>query len=162
MPAFGKLPRNTLPSYQHPPPPPEEYNKPKELIIFVVYLNTYTESNSKEKEIVETYMKYIGKTFKEIERHTNYLIKFFLFPTKEETRMECIFPPRDKDDIDIHGLLPELEESKNDNKGFTLNEDEEDEEEGEEDDIEVKWGDSDEESFKKIMKKKYHRKIYDK
>ena len=88
----------------------------KELIIFVLYLNVGNISDSQIHEKLAIAKNSICITFTEIEYQTNYLIRYFIFPVKNEnTKMECIFP-KDKD-VDLSFLENALKD-----KGIIFNE----------------------------------------
>ena len=100
----------------------------KKLLIFAFYLPTGTSSEAKTRQRMAEIHGILKRSFNDVEEKTNYLIKFFIFPTKsEESKLECVFP-KNVDDIDVNQLLSKLETEK-DPKGFTIGE--EDDEEGE-------------------------------
>lgn len=76
----------------------------KELLIFVLYLNVGSHSPATGRALVDEQRYILGKTFKDIESKTNYLIKFFIFGVKEETRLECVFP-KNQEEIDLDDLF---------------------------------------------------------
>ena len=72
--------------------PESEKEEKKELLIFAIYIEIGTQSETKARTRLREIHEMYGKTFKEIEAQTNYLIKSFIFPIREgNTRMECIF-----------------------------------------------------------------------
>jgi len=97
----------------------------KELLIFVVYLVVGNASAQHTSEKLKKYQQHIYDKFHRIEKSTNYLVEFFLYPIKEGiTKMECIYSGETiNSPIDISKLL---EEDETNYKGFTVGEDPED------------------------------------
>jgi len=101
-----------------PPPPPIPMDIIKrELLVFVVYYNVGNHSEVKTQTKLGEVRAGLYHTFEDVEKYTNYLIKFLIFPIKEgETRMECIFP-KNQDNVDLSSLVDLSEEKV---KGFTV------------------------------------------
>jgi hypothetical protein len=108
-------------------PEPEKEEK-KELLIFAIYIEIGTQSETKARTRLREIHEMYGKTFKEIENQTNYLIKSFIFPIREgTTRMECIFSgnntkPGAKNMDELLGsvMSGELNLGYDEAKGFTV------------------------------------------
>jgi len=101
-----------------PPPPIPKSNERRELLVFAVYLNAGVQSEAKTRTRMAEIKGILHSTFEDVEKYTNYLIKFMIFPIREgETRMECVFP-KSQDNIDLSSLI--LSEEKV--KGFTVGE----------------------------------------
>jgi hypothetical protein len=101
-----------------PPPPPIPRNiEKRDLLVFVVYYNVGTQSEAKTSARIAEIRAGLHHVFEDVERYTNHLVKFLIFPIKEgETKMECIFP-KNQDKIDLSSLVDLSEEKV---KGFTI------------------------------------------
>ena len=116
---------DTLGSLYHQPqplPPPSEEPK-RELLIFAIYVEIGTQSESKARTRLSELRKIYNDAFREIESQTNYLIKTFVFPIKEgATRMECIFSGSNTKTgkANMEELLGGLSSVEDTAKGFTV------------------------------------------
>ena len=73
-------------------PEKSKKTKQKQLLIFAVYLLIDTQSEAKARTRLAELRQMLGSTFKQIEAETDYIIKSFVFPTRNgETKMELVF-----------------------------------------------------------------------
>lgn len=63
--------------------------KEKELVILVIYINVDGLTQQQAKQQIYTFMK----GYEDMYNKTNKDIKTYWFPTKNETKVECIYPP---------------------------------------------------------------------
>ena len=113
--------------YHHIPvePSPPTSGSKRELLIFAIYVEIGTQSESKARTRLGELRKIYNDAFREIESQTNYLIKTFVFPIKEgATRMECIFSGSNTKTgkANMEELFGSLVPEEDNAKGFTVGE----------------------------------------
>lgn len=117
--SYSRLYANELPHFLNTPPPPPPLPKNverRELLIFAIYIPMGQMSETKARSRLAEMKHQIEQSFKEVEKHTNYLIRAFVFPTKtDNVKMECVFNGSDKNTGKIEEEF----------KGFSLDEESE-------------------------------------